>query len=189
MTNVQNTYAWLTDLAYTAGVWSIELSYSMLIVIVVAIAQAILILRLYHKTSDLRSELDETRKGFSAADANNFGSVCSKALTGSLGRFSIGEVIQFLNSLGETGIVDVLDTNMLDVHRLMMQDGEIVDAFSGALCGEPAIRTVLGCNEGTFTFIRGDLPTIQRAIKVPTMSLLMDAYKEADEARELVSAV
>lgn len=187
MADTTNVYGWMTDLTSLVGLWSIDLSYSLQIVIVVAIAQAILILKLYEKTSHLQAELKKKQQDSSPEEVNKLGATFNKALRGSLDRFSISEVIQFLNSLGETGILDIMDESVLEVHRLMVLDGEIVEAFNGSLSGEPAIRAILGCQEGTFTFIRAELPTVNRTITVSTMSLLMDAHKEADEAHQTLA--
>ena len=105
-----------------------------------------------------------------------------KALTGSLDRFSVGEVLQFLNSIRETGILDIVDDEVASVHRLLVSHGEVIDAFNGTSRGEAAVAEILACETGSFTFIRGDLPSEEAVITKPTMTLLMENYQSRDEA-------
>ena len=188
MTQTSSAIQWITDLAYATGVFSFDTTYSLQTVIVVAIFQAILILKLYRDVVCLQDKLRAERENDATKDANNLDALLSKALTGSLDRFSICEVIQFLNSIRETGILDIVDEEVSAVHRLMVLDGEIIDAFNGDERGEAALRTILGCKEGSFTFIRGDLPSNESTINESTISLLMEAFKEMDELHSLQPA-
>lgn len=105
-----------------------------------------------------------------------------KALTGSLDRFSVGEVLQFFHSIRETGILDIVDDEVAAVHRLLISQGEVIDAFNGTARGEAAVSEILACESGSFTFIRGDLPSLEAVITKPTMSILMENCQSRDEA-------
>jgi hypothetical protein len=157
----------------------------------VAAAEAVVILvmviSLFRLRQRLRSVQSAQAKG-RAFDStqSELASLYDKALTGSLDRFAIDEVIQFVNSIRETGILDILDESLSAVHRLLIREGEIVDAFNGDLRGEPAVHAILECRQGSFTFIRGDLPPHDRTINKPTITILMERMQVIDESADHV---
>lgn len=109
-------------------------------------------------------------------------SLYEKALTGSLDRFSVTDVIQFLNSIQETGILDITDKAAGTVYRMVVAGGEIIDAFDGEKRGEEAVSAIVTCNQGTFTFIRGDVSAEAKTVGKPTMTLLMESMQSLDES-------
>jgi len=155
------------------------------VIAVVAILEAFYIAKLLWDVRRLRRECTNALLGEGSQEApsnqSELAALYSKALTGSLDRFSIGEVIQFLNSIRETGILDIVDDRVSAVHRLMVEDGEIIDAYNGDKRGEEAVKEIMQCEEGSFTFIRGDLPSNERVIEKPTMTLLMESFQQKDE--------
>ena len=152
-----------------------------------ALVEAIVITKLLRDLKKLRAESDPAGAGAAGAapHQSELAALYSKALTGSLDRFSIGEVIQFLNSIRETGILDIVDDRVSAVHRLLVEGGEIIDAYNGNKRGEDAVQQIMRCEEGSFTFIRGDLPSNERVIEKSTMTLLMECYQHKDESREV----
>ncbi len=160
------------------GGWTLSVQ----ILIGVVFLQAWVIYMLFRHTQRLQQRMDEAvQLNATEEPQNGLNPLFQKALTGSLDRFSMAEIIQFLNSIRETGILDIVDPDMSEVHRLIVHQGEIVDAFNGDLRGEAAARAILHCRRGHFTFIRGEVPEEERQIHVPAMTLLMEACKEHDE--------
>lgn len=154
---------------------------------VVAAAEAAVILALVALVLRLRARLRTIRSapapaGRRESTQSELASLYDKALTGSLDRFAINEVIQFVHNIGETGILDIRDESVSAVHRLLIRQGEIIDAFNGELRGEPAVHAILECRQGSFTFIRGDLPSHDRTITKPTMTMLMERMQKIDES-------
>ncbi len=152
------------------------------IAILISAIEAVVILVLAGRMSALRRRLQASDENSAESSTQTeLASLYDKALTGSLDRFAINEVIQFINSIRETGILDIVDARISAVHRVLVSDGEIIDAFNGDFRGEEALSQILGCKEGSFTFIRGDLPTMERSIHKPTMTLLMENMQAFDE--------
>jgi hypothetical protein len=127
--------------------------------------------------------------GAASAKAEGSGSadlvrLYEQALKGSLDRFQVTEIIQLLNTMRETGVLDIVDATDDAVHRVMVREGEIVDAFNADQRGEDAVAEILRCNQGVFAFIRGDLPSAETTIKTSTMTLLMENFQALDESME-----
>lgn len=145
----------------------------------------------------LRAEVRRVKRGPIVYGSSNAGdtedskselaSIYDQALTGSLDRFSVSEVIQFINTIRETGVLDIVTDDGASLHRAMVQEGEIIDAFNGDLRGHEAVSRILRCTKGNFTFIRGDIPSPERTVTTPTMTLLMENFKEFDESQSEVS--
>jgi hypothetical protein len=152
---------------------------------ILALAEAVAILALLGANRRLRARIRQGNPTAAADDSaaarSALASLYEKALTGSLDRFSVTEVIQFLHSIQETGILDIVDRKVAAVHRMVLQHGDIIDAFNGGERGEPAVLAIMRCTEGTFTFIRGDVPGRERTVRKPTMTLLMEAMQSLDE--------
>lgn len=165
-----------------AAAGSVDLHSPLGIVLLIAAVEAVVILILAGRVLILQRKLKETGEDSAEKSAQSqLASLYDQALTGSLDRFAINEVIQFINSIRETGILDIVDARISSVHRVLVSDGEIIDAFNGDFRGEEALSQILACKEGSFTFIRGDLPTMERSIHKPTMTLLMENMQAFDE--------
>lgn len=165
-----------------SGVDSFDLHSPLGIAVAVAAVEAVVIIALASNLLTARRRLQASSDAATESSAQaKLASLYDKALTGSLDRFAITEVIQFINSIRETGILDIVDERISAVHRVLVSDGEIIDAFNGDSRGEEALSQILGCREGSFTFIRGDLPTMERSINKPTMTLLMENMQVIDE--------
>jgi hypothetical protein len=151
---------------------------------IVALVEAVVILALLGANWRLRVRIRQGKASPAAdgaASRSELASLYEKALTGSLDRFSVTEVIQFLHSIQETGVLDIVDKKLAAVHRMVILDGNIIDAFNGGDRGEPAVFAIMRCTEGAFTFIRGDVPGMDHTVRKPTMTLLMEAMQSLDE--------
>lgn len=101
-------------------------------------------------------------------------------LQGELEKFSMGHVVQFFHSSGESGALTISDSNGR-VDKLIFDRGQIIDAVSGNRCGEAAVDVVLRRRQGSFKFTREDTSKRLRLITQDTMALLMDAARVIDE--------
>ena len=166
-----------------AGPWPLEMRYQ--VCLWIALAEALVLLILLAAAARRRRTGQSSTAGHLGAHVakqTELASLYEKALTGSLDRFSVNDVIQFVNSIRETGILDIVDSRISAVHRMLIDEGEIIDAYNGTMRGEEAVRDILLCQEGSFTFIRGDLPSTERVIHKPTMTILMEQIQALDEA-------
>lgn len=107
----------------------------------------------------------------------------SGSFSGSLDGFHISELIQFLHSTQETGILSISGKNGPDSCRLKFSDGEIHEAGDGPLTGVEAVRRILTLQSGFFVFARQDSPTYKRQIQQSTISLLMEIHQDRDETQ------
>lgn len=103
-------------------------------------------------------------------------------LSGSLKTMSLGSLAQLLNTEKECGILTVTDEHKKVLGVFVFQKGEIVDARSAEHRGLDAVRHLLSSHEGHFTFRRRDQSSIPRTITESTMSILLEAYRQIDEA-------
>jgi hypothetical protein len=108
-------------------------------------------------------------------------------LTGSLDRVAVSDVIQFVNAIQETGILDISGDRSGSVRRGLFDKGEIVDAYDGTHQGEDAVREILNNKEGSFTFIRGEVPPCDKTVNKPTVTILMEQVQAYDEKKVRVA--
>jgi hypothetical protein len=153
---------------------------------VVAGIEAIVIVCLLVKLALLHrrrvpDHLGLVRNSSPGSKQSELASLFDKALTGSLDRFSVSDVIQFVNAIQETGILDISGGRSGAVRRVLFDSGEIVDAYDGMHHGENAVREILNNSDGSFTFIRGEIPPCDNTINKPTMTILMEQMQAYDE--------
>lgn len=98
----------------------------------------------------------------------------SGTFTGSLESFSVAELIQFLNSSKETGVLVIATSLDHMTSKLYFERGEIVDAISDKSTGEAAASDILSLSDGLFSFNRQNEVATRRTIKKSTMSLLIE---------------
>lgn len=72
--------------------------------------------------------------------------------------------------------------------EVRLKSGEIVDAVFRRLEREKALYRLLAQTEGTFSFVSGALPFLER-IQVPTSTLLLEGLRQLDEAERLRQAL
>lgn len=101
-------------------------------------------------------------------------------LQGELDKFSMGHVVQFFHSSGESGTLTITTPDH-QVDKLIFDRGQIIDAVCGNRCGEAAAEVILRKRQGTFRFTREDNSKRLRLIQQETMALLMEAARMIDE--------
>jgi hypothetical protein len=101
-------------------------------------------------------------------------------LQGELNKFSMGHVVQFFHSSGESGTLSIANTQG-SADLLIFDRGQIIDAVCGNRCGEAAAEVILRRRHGSFRFTREDTSKRLRLIQQDTMSMLMDAARIIDE--------
>lgn len=105
----------------------------------------------------------------------------SGSFSGSLDGFHISELVQFLHSSRETGILTLSNHQGPHTSQIMFCDGEIFQAAQEELKAEAAVRSIMQLESGFFVFARQDTPTFEQEIKQSTMSLMMSLHQEQDE--------
>lgn len=101
-------------------------------------------------------------------------------LQGELDKFSMGHVVQFFHSAGESGTLTISGGNGR-VDKLIFDRGQIIDAMSGNRCGDAAAEIILRRKQGSFKFTREDNSKRLRLINQDTMGMLMEAARVIDE--------
>jgi hypothetical protein len=101
--------------------------------------------------------------------------------SGSLEGFSITELVQFLHSAQETGVLHIKDVSDDIAGRFYFQQGEIIDATYKKKSGEDAVYALFSNKDASFAFNRQSLDGRPRTISQQTMGLLLEASKTYDE--------
>jgi CRP-like cAMP-binding protein len=109
------------------------------------------------------------------------GSSGTVGLSGSLKSLAFADVIQFLQVSGKTGVLSLeKGAQKAEVH---FENGDVRHARSGSLEGEKAFYQLALWKDGAFSF--DATPAGHGAtIRLPTMTLLMEAMRLADEAEK-----
>ena len=102
--------------------------------------------------------------------------------SGQLNIIALPELIQFIDSSGKTGRLDLLLTDTGALATLDFEAGRVVFAACGDLRGDTAVFEVLRLGGRSFTF-RQDVALEQdTTLTQPTMSLLLEGLRHLDEA-------
>ena len=105
----------------------------------------------------------------------------SAEISGNLKSLAFGDVIQFLQAAGKSGILMLQNPSKTgEVH---FRGGEVEHASCADLEGERAFYQIALWTEGSFSFSKSP-GTAPRSIQLPTMTLLMEAMRLADEAQK-----
>ena len=112
--------------------------------------------------------------------ADSFVTGSNGDLQGELDKFSMGHVVQFFHSAGESGTLTISGGNGR-VDKLIFDRGQIIDAMSGNRCGDAAAEIILRRKQGSFKFTREDNSKRLRLINQDTMGMLMEAARVIDE--------
>lgn len=105
-------------------------------------------------------------------------------LNGNLKSLAFADVVQFLQSSGKSGVLSLAEgANRAEIH---FDAGEVRHARTGALEGEKAFYQVALWKQGRFSFEASDVAHAV-TIRQPTMTLLMEALRLADEAARAVA--
>lgn len=101
-------------------------------------------------------------------------------VTGTLGLFSLVDLLQLLATASRTGRLGV--QHPAGLARVYFDRGQVVHAEFASLEGEEAVLALFEDERGTFEFVNG-LPAPRRSIDTPTESLVLDALRRLDEER------
>lgn len=100
--------------------------------------------------------------------------------SGVLDSVSIADLIQFLGSTPESGILNIQDSNDNEGHLIIIK-GEIAQADYQGKTGEEAVFALMGLKEADFFFEECNPPPPENPIKVSTISLLLEGCRRFDE--------
>ncbi len=105
-----------------------------------------------------------------------------KGFSGNLAALSLDEVVQTLSQCLKTGVLAIADEEKKeDLGQLYFEDGEIVHAEIEGAAGTDAVIKVLNLTEGKFIF-QNDVAAPERTVEQSTMSILLEACRQKDEA-------
>jgi len=102
--------------------------------------------------------------------------------SGQLNIIALPELIQFIDSSGKTGRLDILLADTGALATLDFEGGRIVFAACGELRGEAAVFEVLRLGGRSFTFRQDVVLGQDTTLTQPTMSLLLEGLRHLDEA-------
>ena len=103
----------------------------------------------------------------------------SDRLTGTLGEFSLADIIQLINMGGKSGRL-TLWGGASGEGSLYFECGFVVHATRGSLEGEVAAQSLIGLDGGTFEFTPGKTPA-KKTVMLAGYELLMRAAQKVDE--------
>jgi hypothetical protein len=103
----------------------------------------------------------------------------SDCLTGTLGEFSLADIIQLINMGGKSGRL-ALRSGSSDEGSLYFEFGFVVHANRGSLEGEAAAQSLIALDGGTFEFTPGEAPS-KKTVMLAGYELLMRVAQKADE--------
>ena len=103
----------------------------------------------------------------------------SDCLTGTLGEFSLADIIQLINMGGKSGRL-ALRNGFSDEGSLFFEGGFVVHASWGSLEGEAAAHSLIALDGGTFEFTPGEAPS-KKTVMLAGYELLMRVAQKADE--------
>lgn len=101
-------------------------------------------------------------------------------MTGTLGLFSLVDLIQLLSGAGRTG--RLLIEHPRGDAKIYFEDGEIVHARFGDHLGEDAVYALFADERGPFEFTAG-LPALEKTVELGTQNLVLEAVRRLDELR------
>jgi len=103
----------------------------------------------------------------------------SDRLTGTLGEFSLADIIQLINMGGKSGRLTLWEGSSGE-GSLYFECGFVVHATRGSLEGEAAAQSLIALDGGTFEFTPGKTPA-KKTVMLAGYELLMRAAQKVDE--------
>jgi hypothetical protein len=104
--------------------------------------------------------------------------------SGKLGDLSVMDIVQMLLQSHKTGELRVSLLDRTLVGAVYLEGGHIIHALAGNTEGSEALKTLLQCTQGVFSFKSGESPA-RRTITGSGISALLTASSEIDHARPL----
>lgn len=108
--------------------------------------------------------------------------------SGLLHALGVADLIQLLNSTLQSGVLTVADVSGRSGKLILIQ-GEVVEAEFGDLKSEEAVYTMLALTEGSFEFAQGTPPAPASPITRKTVSLLLEGLRLFDEKRSKTQSI
>jgi CheY-like chemotaxis protein len=127
-----------------------------------------------------RMEVVMSRKSRPAAQQN-----LESSLSGQLNTFNLPDLLQNINMLGKSGVLEIKRDDVAKIHILK---GEVIDAEAGPATGRKALYRILTWKEGVFHF-RECAPASQSVFQENTIKLILNALKQEDEIQKLRRAL
>ena len=103
----------------------------------------------------------------------------SDCLTGTIGEFSLADIIQLISMGGKSGRLVLCDGSSGE-GSLYFEFGYVVHASQGDLEGEAAAQSIIALDGGTFEFTTGETPS-KKTVMLAGYELLMRVAKKIDE--------
>jgi two-component system, chemotaxis family, chemotaxis protein CheY len=130
--------------------------------------------------TELRDYLASRVTGGARSTPPRNGSSGNALLSGSLKSLAFADVVQFLQGSGKSGVLSLVEgADRAEIH---FDGGEVRHARAGPLEGDRAFYQVALWKQGSFSFDSNGA-TNGVTIRQPTMTLLMEAMRLADEAK------
>ncbi|MEN8181598.1 MAG: DUF4388 domain-containing protein [Myxococcota bacterium] len=129
----------------------------------------------------LRVEAMLTRRSRVEAVARGAGE--DHEISGKLAQVSLADVLQLLHLNQRSGSLDVtrrIAAGREERGRILLREGNAIQAEAGAVEGEKALFRLLGWSEGSFAFSPGAIQVAPR-ITAPTRALLLEGARHLDE--------
>jgi hypothetical protein len=105
---------------------------------------------------------------------------------GDLKQVGVTDLLQLLSMNQRTGSLTI--TTAIGVGEVRLARGEIVDAIYRKVEGSKALFRLIGETEGSFAFMSGTT-TAQRRVEESTQALLLEGFRQVDEARSCRQAI
>jgi PAS domain S-box-containing protein len=111
-----------------------------------------------------------------------------KDFSGQLNIIALPELIQFIDTAGKTGRLDVRYAGEGSLATLDFDAGRIVSAACGELRGEAAVHAILRLDGQSFVFRQEAVLEKDPALTKSTMGMLLEGLRHMDEAAQITAA-
>jgi DNA-binding response OmpR family regulator len=119
-----------------------------------------------------------------SAQLENHSPDADTPFSGKLGDLSVMDIVQMLLQSHKTGELRISLLDRTLVGAVYLEDGHIIHALAGNTEGPEALKILLQCAQGVFSFKSGESPA-RRTITGSGISALLTASSEIDHARPL----
>jgi len=156
------------------------------IILVVLVIEGFLIVRLQKQTARLQATSQQVESFSSIGESvtsDYFQNLAREGgdFSGTLHDFSLNELLEFLHSAEETGVLMIRNSEGSILGQVFFRKGEIVDAFYADRRAKEALLAMIRADNDSFTFNRREVAAKRRTIRQKTMGLLMEVAKNLDD--------
>lgn len=99
------------------------------------------------------------------------------SLSGQLNTFNLPDLLQNINMLGKSGVLEIRRDDMAQV---FIQKGEVINARVGPIDGKKALFRILSWKDGVFEF-KECVPSAGAVFQENTIKLILNGLKQEDE--------